>query len=98
MPDFIAGVALNVVAFGADMFVGVRRTRNVWMHSETGTRNKNPNVKLLHPISGIFFVLPARFLPPCVATPAGVFYAGVQGPLPAFLYGANRKFEVPRFG
>ena len=25
----------------------------------------------------------ARVLPPCVATPAGVFYAGVRGPLPA---------------
>ena len=25
----------------------------------------------------------ARVLPPCVATPAGFFYAGVQGPLPA---------------
>ena len=24
----------------------------------------------------------ARVLPPCVATPAGLFYAGVQGPLP----------------
>ena len=25
----------------------------------------------------------ALILPPCVATPAGLFYAGVQGPLPA---------------